>query len=191
MKRPNKFSHAVVLSNYSSYGLIDPDPSTMLQEPRLTSPISSSYKPISRPQRFTLDNLSGSISEHRPQVQKKGEFGDRASVTTSPTTKAQIHRSNSVVTQIFAPHEPTTLPPPSIPHETLPEDIPVSDFARQTQPSEKRRIYRRNESIATQTYAPPKPTEPPSEALSSSTAEGDQKPVETINTSQHLFVAGV
>ena len=160
MKRPNKYSHAFVLSNYSNNGLIDPS-SPFQEEAPFPIFIRSPYTPIARPARFTLTNLpSLTESASVPRTNDKTQGDDTTGRAAELRDEAKIRRSNSVVTQIYAPDGGATTPVPEIGNSLATEALPeehtlITNTAITQRPgSQAATIHRHDESTATQIYSP-------------------------------------
>lgn len=190
MKRPNRYSHAFVLSNYSNNGLIDPS-SPFQEEPPFPISIRSPYNPIARPARFTLTNLpSLTESASVPKTGDQTQGGDTTGRAAELRDEAKVRRSNSVVTQIYAPDGGVTPPVPEIGNslatEALPEErtLTTNTTIKQRPDSEAATSHRHDESIATQIYSPmEQPTFSPPKTPPPRTASTRRKNLEATASS--------
>lgn len=166
MKRPNQYSHAFVLSNYTNHGLIDNNsPSREQQPPPFPTPVRSSYQPIARPARFTYNDLSNQLKRVPPksngEPENVSDVGAGVSMTTEKTVL--VRRSNSVITQVYAPDSITAPPATEVIATPLVQDglleleenddFTTNSHQRSNVPK-GRRNHRHDESVITQIFAP-------------------------------------
>ena len=138
---PSKYSHALVLSQYGSQGLIEPDGHLIKKADPRSSIISARSTPIRsthRPNRVdTAQSSRSSPASPQPFSSPRTRLGTSTPYTRIEVSPPPLHRrTSSVQTQIFAPPSP----PPTRDHQTHTQ-FENRPYTPKHQPSVETQIY--------------------------------------------------